>query len=883
MLQRSLSGLFRSLLHETLKSCPELIAEVLPDCWDQVQSMPWQAQTDLRPQTDEIRAAFSQLIKHRNLYEKHCFCFFIDGLDEYEETRQEDYKAMVKLLCSWTTAAPEDVKICVSSREYNVFLNAFSPERRLRLQDLTRGDIERYARDHLGDMGNEIDQERLVQAITDRSSGIFLWVALVVKSLRQQAEDGYELSALEKELDSLPDELDDLFEHLLKSVGKSARKKAYQTFAMNLKLRPYELDLTLFSYSFLEDYGNDPEFAMRASFPGSSMDNAARNGRLDLARKRLNGCCRGLLEPTPNRERGGDSVITFTHRSVPEFLEKPKIQGDMDSHLKGFSPEDAISQLLLAEVRSTKDNRVGDSRLGFFIYAILDLRHRSKTDHAPYSFRDCLYSAVRQYDWIDPEHGINGFGAIQTAASTFCPVDSRSRFDTANMSPFYISAFLGDHEYVSWKIDHDPTTIDTDIKTALLLGWIQKGAIVGGNPGCLKLLELFLTRGLSPQAIIHTSRTVIHLELDGEISFWQHFILRAALRCTPEHGAKFHRVLGEIIEKFLRCGADPYFRIFVPKEEHARAGKPKGSNRYERVGGCEIQLRRGRRKIEDRVTISTTIFRYMIEKGGDVSLRDLIEFWELDNKETLLQLIDRNIGQQEQAAREDTGIRDQQPLAEEKDMAQDEGVPKPGATLQLASESISEKAEEGVVSQAQDAKFFESWLDSMKQSHVVIFLLGECSLLTKCSIIFFDRQYRHPIRCYSASTVGCNCRYCCPQQVKSDWGGCRMVVLGKGEILRAVVATANCRPMGARLESGCGLASSVDQEHGCAAYVRMGACLDSLYGPANSADQDQEYAVVVTGTEKRFPKRSPLGRVLHDHLSKGPPHPEGDRARSVHL
>jgi hypothetical protein len=69
----------------------------------------------------------------------------------------------------------------------------------------------------------------------------------------------------------------------------------------------------------------------------------------------------------------------------------------------------------------------------------------------------------------------------------------------------------------------------------------------------------------------------------------------------------------------------------------------------------------------------------------------------------------------------------------------------------------------------------------------------------------------------------------------------------------------------------------------------MGACLDSLYGPANSADQDQEYAVVVTGTEKRFPKRSPLGRVLHDHLSKGPPHPEGDRrgqyifSRALHL
>lgn len=70
-------------------------------------------------------------------------------------------------------------------------------------------------------------------------------------------------------------------------------------------------------------------------------------------------------------------------------------------------------------------------------------------------------------------------------------------------------------------------------------------------------------------------------------------------------------------------------------------------------------------------------------------------------------------------------------------MAQDEGVSEPEPTLQLASESISEKVEEGVVSQAQDAKVFESWLDFMKQGHVVTFLLGECLPLTTCSIIFF--------------------------------------------------------------------------------------------------------------------------------------------------
>lgn len=54
---------------------------------------------------------------------------------------------------------------------------------------------------------------------------------------------------------------------------------------MTLKLRPYQFGLPLFSYSFLEEYETDPEFAMKASFSDFGMDDATRNSRLDLARK----------------------------------------------------------------------------------------------------------------------------------------------------------------------------------------------------------------------------------------------------------------------------------------------------------------------------------------------------------------------------------------------------------------------------------------------------------------------------------------------------------------------------------------------------------------------------------------------------------------------
>jgi hypothetical protein len=115
--QRSLSGLFRSLLHDVLEQQPDLIPEVLPDLWRKVLSSPaWTLTDPLKAfdyDSDRVRSAFSRLLQCSSLHNSTKFCFFIDGLDEYEETTQDDYKTMVQLMFSWTQAAPHGVKLCV--------------------------------------------------------------------------------------------------------------------------------------------------------------------------------------------------------------------------------------------------------------------------------------------------------------------------------------------------------------------------------------------------------------------------------------------------------------------------------------------------------------------------------------------------------------------------------------------------------------------------------------------------------------------------------------------------------------------------------------------------------------------------------------------------
>lgn len=71
------------------------------------------------------------------------FCFFIDGLDEYAGSAKEQ-SSMVEHLKRLTKGG--DVKICVSSRPWNVFRSGYGGrgDPKIILQDHTKTDIDMY-------------------------------------------------------------------------------------------------------------------------------------------------------------------------------------------------------------------------------------------------------------------------------------------------------------------------------------------------------------------------------------------------------------------------------------------------------------------------------------------------------------------------------------------------------------------------------------------------------------------------------------------------------------------------------------------------------------------------------------------------------------------
>jgi hypothetical protein len=685
-LQRSLSGLFRSLLHDTLKQQPDLIPEVLPELWDEAMAPPaWHSPSPIL-EDSAVQRAFSRLLQYPNLYDHTKFCFFIDGLDEYEETLQDDFRAMVQLLSSWTKAAPNDIKLCVSSREYNVFLNLFSAEKRMRLQDLTLADMKRYVRERLQELPQE-DLDSIVRAITGKADGIFLWVALVVKSIRSRLEDGFDASMIEEEVNALPDELEGLFQHLLDSIDKPYRTKAYQTFAMaNVEqiapVRP--LRLSLLAYSFLDEYGVDSEFAQNPSYSLPPLTETTRSQREIGARKRLNAHCKGLTV------LDNDGYLTHTHRSVVEFL--TKYLGDTPtakSVLAGFDPTHALCQLALAELRSRPNDEDWTAfprhrlpPIWILIRCVVVARYAHRLDSPPYIYLEALRSAA---DSAVPEHHRREVLLRKEPPQYLVDDiwwDMTSVLDQC--------ASWGMHEYVDYVTSVDPSTIDNNDKLARLALSAMSGAgfekyqrlglTLPSSP--FSVLGVLLRRGISPNAAIHDNPYTERVSLPLGSTVWEQLIYILTL--------PFGRVriseAGGIVEEFLKHGANsdinialvdpvaknvsetfPKAKVSIPpperrwnpeRWEHQVQGQdPQLPPSKGGIGRPAIEFRfgndRGAAKVKTHSPNTSAddkeyegeearFYTFCATKGGKISLEDLIEFLGFENKERILELCAQN-------------------------------------------------------------------------------------------------------------------------------------------------------------------------------------------------------------------------------------------------
>lgn len=329
-LQKSLSGLYRSLLHEILKNKEQLCRVAFPE-WRQKFS-------DEPPTLPMLSAAMTRILAAHKPSEN--WLFVIDGLDEFEGTRMEKTDLADRML---KMAHAHNIRMIVSSRPEACFEHAFRSCYKLRLEDLTERDIQAFILSKLTSnpdlpvlTSSEKDElHKIEDHIHANAQGVFLWVTLMCNEVVDSVIHKEDAAVVRTRISKLPRELDGLFTHILtERIHENHRVQAYRCLAMALQWRTGK-DTNMNHAKILPEIltlGQKASTYVEACVM-ASIDKEQFRQCVDQAENQLKTWCQGLLEcvggsaqPGPISTCSHKSVV-FLHRSLFEYLQEREQNG----------------------------------------------------------------------------------------------------------------------------------------------------------------------------------------------------------------------------------------------------------------------------------------------------------------------------------------------------------------------------------------------------------------------------------------------------------------------------------------------------------------------------------------------------------------------------
>ena len=494
-MQSSLQGLYRSILFEVLRARTDLIPSIFPTEWNLLErSKSIIDGAFLNAKT--IQQAFGRLTNYGGDM-RYRFCFFIDGLDEYDAD-SVDHMQLAEMLLRWSNH--ENIKICVSSRPYNEFMFTFcdSEKRRIHLHDLNCGDIYVFTRrmfqndrniDYLGS-----DYLELVYRIVESSQGVFLWAVLVVRSIIAGLLRRDSLRSLKKKLDSTPKDLNRLYQQLFQSMDDSDRRKATLMLLLaTLKPRYHRLTVVqLYWTEELQDQDFPPLNGIRPR-PWLSLEET-----IERAERQIAGITRGLLQiigPSSRRtDRFEIPEVQFLHRSVEDY-----IHGEAkDAKMMRLIDKDTYVRLWIAEMT------LMESPFRRQYWSEIEPRLPVE-DFEEVSFH--LLDTIR--DLLTPEP-LDGNPAADTDPSTlvYCGAATSGlllihRFRQGQVSFICYAAKHRQKGYVAREIGKSESKHRQDYDPNLLLS-VAIGNFMGTGHSRLDMVEMVLSNGFSPAFCVQT-------------------------------------------------------------------------------------------------------------------------------------------------------------------------------------------------------------------------------------------------------------------------------------------------------------------------------------------------------------------------------------------
>lgn len=304
-LEKSLEGMYRSLLHQLLTQCAWLGEGLDERAFNQPT---WPLKL--------LEECFRDCVLRLGSEKLTCH---IDALDECKEADVRDMIAFFEDLGSTAVSSGVSIHVFFASRHYPHI--SISKCVHMVLDGCAEHyeDIRIYVQASLR-ISQTALRDEFVKVIMARASGVFLWVVIVVRLLNQQSDRGYNYSELRATLFAIPDGLHQLFEDAILESGRANKYLLPILLWILFARHPLTLKELCCAVFFTADdrlIDSEPNGQSRpSSFEGFILS-----------------ASKGLTEIVTHPHDSKEKSVQFIHEVVQEFLQESGI-GRLDKSLR---------------------------------------------------------------------------------------------------------------------------------------------------------------------------------------------------------------------------------------------------------------------------------------------------------------------------------------------------------------------------------------------------------------------------------------------------------------------------------------------------------------------------------------------------------------------
>ncbi|TVY31662.1 Vegetative incompatibility protein [Lachnellula occidentalis] len=293
--EKSTMGLYRSLLHQLFERAADLkdsLEWMTPDGARSMQQTGWHEEA--------LKQTFTHCIQKLG---NRSLMIFVDALDECDQNQVVGMLGFFEELCDHAREAQVHLQICFSSRHYPTIVIQKGLEVTLEDETGHTEDIKHYIKSKLR-LRNSKQAESLRLEIFEKSSGIFLWVVLVLDILNSEYPNSViSIKKIRERLQEIPQKLTDLFEMILTRDGEDLEQLQVCLTWILFATRPLNPQEIYFAVQL----GLDKECS--TCWDQDDVE-------LDVMKTFVRSSSKGLAEVTRNKA----SKVQFIHESVRDFL-----------------------------------------------------------------------------------------------------------------------------------------------------------------------------------------------------------------------------------------------------------------------------------------------------------------------------------------------------------------------------------------------------------------------------------------------------------------------------------------------------------------------------------------------------------------------------------